>query len=207
MMKHFMLFTVVLACLAGRLAADEARVVFEDRFDAKPAEGWTWLREDAEAWRLREGALEIRNLPGDAHSVQNALFRPAYDRNGGTYAYEVTITSLVEPTEQYEQAGITWYQDGKPVFKFVKERIDGKLYVFPGRMPMDKQTVTLRLIVGKERWIARFRPEGQESFQKAAEGAMPSGAKDQVSIQCYHGPADKEHWIRFDDFRILRMSN
>lgn len=206
-MKHSMLFTLVLAFSAGWLAAAELEVVFEDPFDTKLAEGWTWLREDTKAWRLREGALEIRNLPGNAQTVQNAILRPALDRSRGTYVYEVTVTSLAVPTEQYEQAGITWYQDDKPVLKFVKERIDGKLYVFPGRVPMDKQTVTLRLVVGKERWVARFRPEGQKDFQTAAEGAMPSGEKDQVSIQCYHGPSDKEHWVRFDDFRILRMAD
>ena len=26
--------------------------------------------------------------------------------------------------QQYEQAGITWYNDGKPVFKEVKELVD-----------------------------------------------------------------------------------
>ena len=44
-------------------------------------------------------------------------------------------------------------------------------------------------------------------FQTAATGKLPEPKNDQVSIQCYHGPPDAEHWMRFDDFRILRLAD
>ena len=34
---------------------------------------------------------------------------------------------------------------------------------------------------------------------------LRAGAKEQVSIQCCNGPPGVEHWIRFDDFRILQL--
>ncbi|MDZ7618969.1 MAG: hypothetical protein U1E05_18335 [Patescibacteria group bacterium] len=181
------------------------KVLFEDRFDGKLAAGWTWLRENPDAWRVRDGALEIRIEPGLAHNVKNALLRPAPDRRAGKYAFEVTVTNTVPPTQQYEQAGITWYTGGEPVFKIVKERIDGGLFIIPGRKPMDAKTVRLRLVVDGERWTAQYQPGAQGEFLTAAEGKLPPPGDDQVSIQGYHGPADAEHWIRFQNFRIVQL--
>jgi hypothetical protein len=180
-------------------------VIFEDRFEGNLANGWTWLRENPPAWRIRQGALEIRVEPGVANTVKNALVRQAPDRSQSKFAIDVTVTNTTRPTRQYEQAGITWYHDGKPVFKLVKELIDGGLFIIPGRKPMPSKTVQLRLIVTNNSFIAQFRPDARGEFQTAATGKLPAPGDDQVSIQCYNGPADAEHWIRFDDFRILQL--
>jgi hypothetical protein len=197
-----------LSCRTGPAPAAEPmardQVLFEDRFEGRLADGWTWLRENPDAWRLRDGALEIRIEPGNANSVKNALVRPAPDRREGKYAFDVTVT-MVELTQQYEQAGITWYMDGKPVFKIVKELVDGRLIIIPGRPPMDAHTVQLRLIVDGEQWIAQYRPDAKGEFLTAAEGKLPPPGNDQVSIQGYHGPSDVERWVRFENFRILRL--
>jgi len=182
-------------------------VVFEDSFDGKMDEGWSWLRENPSAWRIRDGALEIRNEPGAANDVKNALLRKAPDRSSGKFAIDVTVTNHTVPTQQYEQAGITWYNDGKPVFKLVKELVDGQLMIIPGRKPMTGETVQLRLIVTSDSFIAQFRPNCEGEFQTAETGKLPAPSNDQVSIQCYHGPADTEHWIRFDNFRISKLPN
>ncbi len=195
-----------LVCFALPGWAEEPRVIFEDRFEGQLAEGWRWLREDPATWRLKDGALEIRVEPGVATTVKNALVRKAPDRSQGRLAIEVTVTNAVPPTHQYEQAGITWYHDGKPIFKLVKELIDGGLYIIPGRVPMSAESVQLRLVVTADAWIAQFRPGGKGEFQTAAQGKLPPPGDDEVSIQCYQGPADAEHWIRFDDFRILQLT-
>jgi len=192
--------------LGGRSVKTGESVVFEDRFKRGPAKDWTWLRENPGAWRVRENALEIHVEPGLADTVKNALLCTAPDRSRGTFAIEVTITNLTKPTQQYEQAGITWYQNGKPAFKLVKEFIDGELFIIPGRKPMSSETVQLRLIVRDDSWTAQYRPDAKGEFQTAATGKLPPPGDDQVSIQCYNGPPDAEHWIRFDDFRILRLS-
>ncbi len=204
-MKRLVPSAVALLMLACPLLAAEPQVIFEDGFKDKPGEGWTWLRENPDAWRIKDKALEIRVEPGVAPTVKNALLRPAPDRRKGTYAVEVTVTNTTGPTRQYEQAGITWYHDGKPVFKLVKELIDGELFIIPGRKPMAAKSVQLRLIVTADGWTAQYRPQGKGEFQTAATGKLPAPGKDQVSIQCYNGPPDAEHWIRFDDFRILKL--
>ncbi|UCF16310.1 MAG: hypothetical protein JSW59_02405, partial [Phycisphaerales bacterium] len=180
-------------------------LIFEDRFDSRPAAGWKWLREDPQTWRMKENALEIRVEPGVARTVKIALVRQAPDRRQGRFEIDVTVTNTTKPTQQYEQAGITWYNNGKPVFKLVKELVDGQLMIIPGRIPMTSETVQLRLIVTTDSFVAQFRPGATGEFQTAATGKLPPPGDDQVSIQCYNGPANADHWIRFDDFRIIQL--
>jgi len=205
-MRHTLWLVALLGAFGAPLFGAEPTSLFEEGFEGKLDEGWSWIREDPDAWRLKEGALEIRVQPGVAGTVKNALVRKAPDRSEGTYAIEVTVTNTAAPTQQYEQAGITWYHGGKPVFKLVKERINGELFVIPGRKPMSAETVQLRLLVTAEGWTAQFRPNAEGEFRTAATGKLPSPGEDQVSIQCHNGPPDAEHWIRFDDFRILKMA-
>jgi regulation of enolase protein 1 (concanavalin A-like superfamily) len=206
-MKHRLLILAVIAAFPISLGAAEPKALFEDRFDGKLADGWSWLRENPKTWRFRDGALEIRVEPGVAPTVKNALVREAPDRSKGKFAFEVTVTNLTKPIQQYEQAGLTLYHDGKPVFKLVKELIDGKLYIIPGKVAMDAKTVQLRLVVTADGFEAQFRPEGKGEFKTAAKGKLPPPGKDQISIQCYNGPPAAEHWFRFDDFRILKLAD
>ena len=138
-------------------------------------------------------------------SRADTLLIITFHRSQGKFAIEVTVTSTAMPTRQYEQAGITWYHNGKPIFKLVKELIDGGLFIIPGRKPMAAESVQLRVTVTANRLVAEYRPDGKGEFQPAGERELPPPADDQVSIQCYNGPPDAEHWIRFDDFRILKL--
>ncbi len=205
-MRHVLMLLIGCFFCSGVLSAAEPTVIFEDKFEGKLDKGWTWLRENPKAWRLKDGALEIRLEPGAAGNVKNALLRKAPDRSRGTYAIEVTVTTTVAPTQQFEQAGITWYHGDKPVFKLVKERIDGPTWIIPGKKSMPAKSVQLRLIVAGEKWTAQYRPDGKGEFLTAGEGKLPAPGEGQVSLQGYHGPADAEHWIRFDDFRILKLA-
>ena len=180
-------------------------VVYTDPLKGKLGEGWHWLRENPGAWRHSPNGLEIRVEPGLKDTVKNALVRKAPDRSQGKYAIEVTVELTSPPSQQYEQAGLTWYHGDKPVFKLVHEFIDGKTYVIPGKKPTETRLLQLRLIVSKDEYVAQFRPGAQGEFQTAASGKLPPGMEEKVSIQCYHAPAGAEHWMRFSDFRILQL--
>jgi hypothetical protein len=195
---------VVLLVLLARGAGEE--VVFEDPLKGKRAEGWEWLRENRAAWRDTDKGLEIRVEPGLAATVKNALVRPAPDRAQARYAIEVTVEFTAPPAQQYEQGGITWYRGGKPAFKLVHEFIDGKTYVIPGKKPTETRLVQLRLVVGKDEFVAQYRPDPKGEFQTAASGKLPAGPDEKVSIQCYNGPPGAEHWVRFSDFRIVKLA-
>jgi len=187
--------------------AQAEKLVLQDSFSSSQLDSeWTWLREHPEYWRMRDGALEIRVEPGKGNTVRNALLRKAPDRSKGTFAVEVTVRNLSVPSQQFEQAGITWYHGGRPVFKLVKELVDGQLMIIPGRKPMTAESVRLRLVVDADSWTAQYQPDAKGPFLEAAKGKLPPPGEDQVSIQCYNGPPDAEHWIRFDDFRIVQLS-
>ena len=201
---RFVLFVIAQLMWASVLSA-QTQVLFEDRFDKNLGQGWQWLRENAANWRINDGGLEIRVEPGKADTVKNALLRPAPDRSKSDFAVEVTMTFTRDPTQQYEQGGITWYHNQKPVMKLVHEHIDGEDWIIPGRVPARSKTVQLRLIVKGTEWIAQFREALDDEFQTAASGQLPPPGDDQVSIQCYEGPSEGQHWIRFDNFRILEL--
>ena len=212
-MKHLLILTTfflppsIFSAQPASAGAAEGKVLFEDNFQGHLADRWDWIREHADHWCVRDGALEIRVVPGRADTVKNALVRPAPPRSKTPYAIDLTVTNLSPPTEQWEQAGITWYQNGKPVFKLVKELVDGKVMIIPGRKPIDSKTVQLRLVLTADSYTAMFREEGRGEIQVAATGKLPPSEREQVSIQCYNGPPDAEHWIRFDHFRIAKLAD
>jgi hypothetical protein len=185
----------------------EPEIVFADPLKGKLGPGWHWLRENKPNWRHADKGLEIRVEPGLAPTVKNALVRSAPDRSQGKYAIEVTIEFLSSPSKQYEQAGITWYQGQKPIFKLVHEFIDAHTYIIPGKKPTNTRLMQLRLVVDKDQYIAQFRPDAQGEYQTAASGKLQPGSDEKISIQCYNGPPDAEHWIRFSDFRILKIAD
>lgn len=189
-------------------SAEPSRAIFSETFSDSLDKDWTWLRPAPERWCIRRGALEIRVMPGLADTVENALLRTLSlpDRQRG-FAVEVTVTHLDPPQQQYEQAGITWYCDGRPVFKLVKEMVDGEVVVIPGRQPVTGDWIQLRLEVQGDRYVARYRTDKDAAFAEAATGNLPRGETEQLSLQCYHGPPDAEHWVRFDDFHVDWLDN
>ena len=215
-------FVALFSFLAAAAALDrrESSIVFEDRFERDSlAAGWHWQRENRDAWRLRDGRLEIRVEPGRGETVKNVLWRDAPDRAKGPHAFEVTVTNVTPPTTQWEQAGLILYRGGVPVVKLGKELVDGKLVIVPGEVPMDAETVRLRLVVKGDEYVAQYQSGARGEFKTAAAGRivegrnipaagkLPVGEGDQVSLQCFEGPADAEHWIRFDDFRIVEIED
>jgi hypothetical protein len=69
------------------------------------------------------------------------------------------------------------------------------------------QLSMLRLIVTADSYTAQYREDGKGDFQTAASGKLSPAEKEQISIQCYNGPTDKEHWIRYDNFRIVKLAD
>lgn len=189
-------------CLVASARAEPPKPLFADAFDDQLADGWTWIAKKDDGWRIREGGYELKLLAGPETILARTI-----DPAAAPLAIEVTLTSLAEPTEQYEQAGVTWYHDGKQAFKFVKERIDGKLYVFPGKKEMDAATVQMRLEVRGDEVTALFRPDAKGDFQTAFTGKLPGGGNGQHAIALFgfHGPQDGSHWARFDDFRVIKL--
>ena len=84
------------AALALLLLAQDA-ALFEEKFGSKLGEGWTWIREDAAAWKLGGGALKVKCLPGSIwykrNDAKNFLMRrlPAAATEAGSWGSTAVI--------------------------------------------------------------------------------------------------------------------
>src|SRR5258707_8054922 len=177
-MKLILSMFFALAVLATVGRGEE--ILFQDNFNGKLGEGWSWVREHREAWRTTERGLEVRiepgNMWGPQNNAKNVLVRPAPD--AATNETEVSVTVENQPTEQYEQVDLVWYFDDSHMVKIGEELVDGKLSIVMGReekdrtrtlaiIPLNSFKVQLQLLVETNRIRGRFRPEGAEEGRVA----------------------------------------
>lgn len=202
-------------------AAAAETVLFEDPFDGRLADGWSWVREEPDAWRVRDGALELRVLPGNlwggANDARNVLVRPAPPLDGGEL--EVTVKFTSAPTGQYEQVNLAWYYDDSHMVKIGREIVDGPVCVVMGREERDQcRTIArppvaggwykLRLTVSEGTIRGAYWAEGATNWTEAGRCTLPTpaGGAAKISLHAYNGPKDKEHWARITEFRVVRRT-
>ncbi len=207
----------VMLFAAAACHANEA--LFQDDFKGKLGGGWSWVREDTKGWRVTERGLEIRVQPGNmwgpANNAKNVLVRNA--PNPATDEIEVSVSVINQPTEQYEQVDLVWYYDDSHMVKLGQELVDGKLSIVMGGeendktrtiaiIPLKSFSVQLRLSKTANRIHGQFRTPDAETWQEAGECDLPVHGTPKVSLQCYQGPANVEHWARITEFRIRRLN-
>jgi regulation of enolase protein 1 (concanavalin A-like superfamily) len=212
--------TLLMLLFLTATAVNAGDVLFRDDFQAKLGEGWSWVREHREAWRLAGRGLEVRiepgNMWGPANDARNVLVRPA--PGTANEGIEVSVNVENRPTLQYEQADLVWYFDDGHMVKLGQELVDGNLRIVMGReekdktrtiaiLPLDSFTVRLRLVVKGNRVHGQFRTPAAEEWREAGECDLPAppDAKAKISLQFYQGPANTEHWARVTEFRIRRL--
>lgn len=216
-MRWVALIGVLSASLVWAAADDkEPAVTFRDTFKEKLADGWTWLREDPDAWRVGDAGLEVRVQPGNmwgpANDAKNVLLRPAPDP--AKSPVEVTASVENKATGQWEQVDLVWYYDDGHMVKLGLEMVDQRLCVVMGReqddktqtvaiIPIDSTRVELRLAVGGTRIKGRFKlPDGDWRDAGECEVSAAEGKSPQVSLQFYMGPPNVEHWARVSEVTV-----
>lgn len=211
-------FIATLCCGALAVRGAEAEL-FRDAFATELGPGWSWVRDDKAAWRVANGALELRVMPGNlwggANNVRNVLIRPAPDAATADVIVEVSITN--QPTHQYEQANLAWYYDDSHMVKLGLELVDGQVCVVMGReekdrtrtlakIPIAATSIRVRLHVTGNTIRGYYLIEGATAWREAGAGDLPAppGRPAQISLHCYQGAPDIERWARFTGFRIYR---
>jgi regulation of enolase protein 1 (concanavalin A-like superfamily) len=198
--------------------------LFSDNFKGKLGEGWSWVREHPTTWRISEQGLQIRiepgNMWGGQNNARNLLVRalPAAAQE----SIEVSVTFENKPTNLYEQVDLVWYYDDSNMVKLGQELVDGKLCIVMGReegdktrtiaiVPLDPTSarVDVRFQAGKNQLRGDFRLAGTTEWRHAGECDLPApaNAKPRISLQCYQGPSDQEHWAVISNFRIRKVAN
>ena len=169
---------------------------------------WTWLHEVPANWRITEEGLEVKMIPtpNTGTDVRNILFRPMPKIAEGDFTVSVEVKASQPYCTQYQQTGLYWMQGDRTAFKFVMERIDGRLCVFPGDKPLETEHTVLRFRVVGNEVIAEHQPNATGEFIEAFRRALPprNDETDRIGLQCWHGPADKETWIQFRKFEITK---
>lgn len=183
-------------------------------------QGWTWKRANPEAWRLRDGGLEIRiepgNMWGGKNDAKNVLLIPLA-QDVQVAGADVQVTLANSPTRRWEQVDLVWYFRDSHMVKIGLELEHGKNSVVMGReeddrtrtikiVPIEKDQVTVRLQVsgGQVRGYYRLSPKDEWVSVGVCPEPRPVDAEEspRVSIQCYQGDPQNPHWARISDFKI-----
>ena len=191
--------------------------MFQDDFRGRVGDGWSWVREHREYWRVTERGLEVRlepgNLWGPQNDAKNVLVRPAPDVTKGEIEAAVSVEN--QPTHQYEQVDLVWYFDDSNMVKLGQELVDGKLSIVMGReekdktrtiaiLPLASTSVRLRFFAKGNQIRGQFRTAEVIEWQHVGECTLPTPEKStaKISLQFYQGAAGVEHWARVTEFRL-----
>lgn len=190
-------------------------VIFEEKFEGSFADDWTWLREVPEASKVGDGVLYLRALPGtlwgDNNSARNFLLRPAQPQRDGL-ASEVTVTN--HPELQGEQGGVTWYFDDDNYVKFIKECLQGSVFIVMAReengepvlvakSPVETESARLRLGLVDGQMVGQFRTSDDAEWQVVGTCAPLDKGDVRLGLYTHGGPEDEEHWAELRDYRVL----
>lgn len=192
-------------------------VLFEETFNGKLKEGWSWRRENKTGWRIGTNALEIRvepgNMWGPANDARNVLVRALPDSRR---PLELSVTISNTPTEQYEQVDLVCYYDDSHMVKIGFELVDGKRCIVMGReendrtrtiaiIPFEPTLVDLRLIMDGTTIRGSFRAAGAKEWREAGNCELPARGAPKLAIQCYQGPAKAEHWAKISNVTVRAL--
>lgn len=215
MRKSLLLVAWAMGAVSGTVFADS--IVFNDDFHGKLGEGWTWVRENPEAWRTTEAGLEIKiepgNLWGGTNNAKNVLVRDLPKLDRGALSASVVVEN--KPTNQYEQVNLVWYYDDSNMVKIGLELVDGEVCLVMGREENDKTrtiakppvgatTLQLRLTARGNTIQGEYRTKQSEDWRVAGECELPVKGRAKISLQAYQGPPDAEHWARISKFLVTR---
>jgi hypothetical protein len=75
-----------------------------------------------------------------------------------------------------------------------------------GIVPLDAHTVQLRLLVNGARIHGQYRTVHWPDWREVGDCDLPAKGSPHLSLQCYQGPPDVQHWARFEQVTVRRLS-
>jgi regulation of enolase protein 1 (concanavalin A-like superfamily) len=217
-MRTLVLFVFVVA--AGIARAQPA--LFSDGFQGKLAAGWSWVRENPAGWRMTTNGLQVLlepgNMWGGQNNARNVLVRPLPSADQENLEVAVTVENM--PSNQYEQVDLVWYYDDSNMVKIGLELVDRELCLVMGReerdqtrtiakLPLgpDSTRLRVRFLTSKNQLRGEYRLADATEWKRAGECDMPApkGMQPRVSLQCYQGLVEQNHWATLTDFRISKV--
>jgi len=208
---------------AAILVLAQEKPLFEEKFEGKLSEGWSWVREDPAAWKLEGGALKIKAQPGTIYyktnNAKNMLLisSPAAGTEADPVAAEVTVAS--EPGVNGEQAGLLLYVDDNNYVKLVREYDkpkdgDGRVSAVMLREakaipePFQKKPESperLRLVWAGGKVTGQFKTGEAGVWVTVATVDAPPGEHPRFGLCSNGAPPDADRWATLRNFRILKV--
>ena len=217
----------LLVMIAARTSGAADEVLFEDNFDKGLAAKWSAVGLKKEDYRIKAGALEMRVRPR-ARNEAIPLLRVTLPFNTNERVSASVEVTPVDPfTEPGESAGLYLLDGDSPEFE-VEKTIAGGYFVFsPPELvfigkegdeesgdqrdyavkfwPANADFGPLRIITGGHHATFQVGPSKAGKYMNLFESALNREApKRGFALGAYGGPTDKEHWVRFDNFRVVR---
>lgn len=205
--------------------ASGEQVVLEDSFDNGLAAHWRLVGLQEQDVRTRDGGLEMRVQPGPLSKQAGMLVfdLPAGHVDGLRASIEVTpIDNFTQPGEM---AGMCLMRGDAPEFAVKKVLMDRKLLYAPPRyvwvgegdeQGADPGNFDVRygqvgdprtpLVIALNQGYAYFQvgPSGSGRWRNFFHSAIRDDIQQRgFSLFAVGGPAEGEHWVRFDNLRIV----
>jgi hypothetical protein len=218
------------ASLIGAVTANQAvaeEVLFEDSFDKGLSDKWKIVGFEKSDYRLRDGGLEVRVQPtpepGKAPMIQIVLPFTTDDMVSAS----VKVTLLDKFTEEAEFAGMYLTDESGIEFAAKKQIVNRQMMFAPGRYKFigkegeqgnpDKFDVIytvalpeagpLRILVHGGYGYFQVGPADadRDKYLNFFHSALRKDSKVRgFCLTTWGAPKDKEHWVRFDDFKVVR---
>jgi hypothetical protein len=221
--SRLVLFAGILLGLLAAGSANGADALFEDNFDKGMSEKWQIVGLEKQDYRFRDGGLEMRVQPRLEQGKMPMIKVTLPFTTDETVIASVKVTILDKFSEEGEFAGMYLTDEGGAEFAAKKQWVNRQLMFAPGRYTFagkegeegnpDKYDVTysvaapeagpLRIIVRGKYGFFQAGPDADGKYLNFFHSALREKTKERgFCLTAIGAPKDKEHWVRFDDFRV-----
>jgi len=225
MHRFIPLLLVSLLILAFSTLGVAEEVLFEDSFDNGVSPRWSMVGLSKEDYRVKDGGLEMRVQPGKATKDTPMLLVHLPFNTSDTVTASVELTLLDSFTETSESAGLFLIDEDSREFGAQKRNLNGHLVFSPSQVefvgkkgdegnpqqyalkfwPANDERGPLRIIVRSNYAYFQVGPSTEGKYQNFFHSAIRRDEpKRGFCLSASGGPTDKDHWVRFDNFRVVK---
>ncbi len=200
-------------------------VLFEDDFKHGLAAKWQPVGLKKSDYRVVDGCLEMRVQPGKLTRDTPMLKVTLPFASTDTVIVSVKVTPVDDFTENGEFAGVYLLDETGREFAAKKQIVDDKLVLAPGNYEFKgkpgeegdpgkyevkytaatKEAGPLRIVV--DRGYAHFQvgPNADGKYLNFFHSAIRKEKRERgFGLTAAGAPGEKEHWVRFEEFRVFR---
>ncbi len=225
-MRNLILLTSVsLLVLTAAQMALAQEVLFEDTFDSAVSPKWSFVGLTKDDYRVKDGGLEMRVQPGKPTEDTPMLMVLLPFDTKETVTASVELTLVDSFTEPCESAGLFLTDENSREFGAQKMNLNGHLVFSPSQVefigkdgsegdpqqyalkfwPANDKYGALKIIIRDNYGYFQVGPSKDGEYLNFFHSALrPKEPKRGFCLSAFGGPTDKEHWVRFDNFRVTR---